>query len=133
MGKKDQVSSSKLIKDGAEMALKLDAQNDLAWNILGRWHRNIASMGTVTKALAAMIYEKLPSGSNEEAVNCLQKAIKINPNRLMHYVELGRAYAQMGNYDDAKRYLEKGLSMPCVDKDDPGMKETAREVLASIR
>jgi hypothetical protein len=30
-------------------------------------------------------------------------------------------------------YLQKGLSMPCVDKDDPAMKATGREVLASIR
>jgi hypothetical protein len=29
-------------------------------------------------------------------VLCFQKAIEINPNRLMHYIELGQTYAQMG-------------------------------------
>jgi len=133
MPKREQVSSSKLIKEGAERAIKLNAQNDLAWHILGRWHRNVAAVGTVTRALAAMIYDKLPPASNEESVNCLQRAIKLNPNRLMHYIELGKTYAQMGQTDEARRYINKGLSMPCVDKDDPAMKETGREVLSSIR
>ena len=133
MSKKEQVSLSKAIKDGAEKAVKLDSQNDLAWNILGRWHRNISSMGGVTKALAAMIYERLPEGSNEQAVSCLKKAIKINPNRLMHYIELGRVYAQMGKTEEAKQYLQKGLSMPSTDKDDPAMKATGKELLASLR
>jgi tetratricopeptide (TPR) repeat protein len=86
----------------------------------------------VTRALAAMIYEKLPPASIEEAVSCLERAVKIHPDRLMHYIELGRAYAQEGRTDEAKRYLKKGLSMPCVDKDDPACKEAGKEALAAI-
>jgi tetratricopeptide (TPR) repeat protein len=90
-------------------------------------------MGTVTRTLASVIYDKLPAASNEESVTCLEKAIRINPNRLMHYIELGKTYAQMGRNSEAKRCLEKGLSMPCVDKDDPTLKEVARQTLASLR
>jgi tetratricopeptide (TPR) repeat protein len=133
MSKKEQVASSKLIKEGAEKAIKLDSKNDLAWNILGRWHRLVAGMGTITRTLAAVIYDKLPDASNEDSVDCLEKAIKLNPNRLMHYIELGKTYAQMGKNAEAKRFLEKGLSMPCVDKDDPTLKEVARQTLASLR
>jgi tetratricopeptide (TPR) repeat protein len=133
MGKKEQVASSKLIKDGAEKAIKLDSHNDLAWHILGRWHRNVASMGTVTRALAAMIYEKLPSASLEEAVSCLEKAVKLNPHRVMNCIELGRTYAQVGRTDEAIRYLQKGLALPSEDKDDAEIKELGRETLASIR
>ncbi|OAI57378.1 hypothetical protein AYO49_02105 [Verrucomicrobiaceae bacterium SCGC AG-212-N21] len=133
MGKRDQVSWSRLIKEGAERAIKLDERNDLAWHILGRWHHNVANVGTVTRALASMIYEKLPDASNEDAVRCLEHAIRVNPNRLMHYIELGRTYADMGNETEARRYLERGLSMPCVDKDDPGMKAAGREALQALR
>lgn len=133
MSKKEQVQSSKLIKEGAERAVHLNAKNDLAWNILGRWHRAVAGMGTVTRTLAAMIYDKLPPASNEESVSCLEKAIEINPSRLMHYVELGKTYAQMGREEEARKYLEKGLSMPSKEKDDPAMKIAARETLAELQ
>lgn len=133
LSKKDQVACSKMIKAGAEKAVKLDSSNDLAWHILGRWHRNVASVGGVKKMLASMIYDSLPEASNDEAVSCLEKAVKLNPGRLMHYVELGRVYAQVGRTSEACKYLEKGLAMPSVEKDDADAKAAAKELLASLK
>ena len=68
------------------------------------------------------LYGKLPQTTTEEALKCFEKAIEINPNRLMHYVELGRAYAQIGRTAEARRFIEKGLAIPNVEKDDPETK-----------
>jgi tetratricopeptide (TPR) repeat protein len=133
MPTKEQVASSKVIKSAAERAIKLNPQNDLAWHVLGRWHRNAAVVSGLKRALASVVYESLPPSSNEEAVSCLERAVKLNPNRLMHQIELGKAYAQAGRPDEARRYLNKGLSMPSREKDDPTLKETGRTVLASLK
>jgi len=133
LGKRDQIEASKKIKEAAERALKLDPNNDLAWHVLGRWHQVIADVGTVTRTLGSLIYGSLPTSTNENAVNCFEKAIALNPNRLMHYIELGRTYAQMGRDEDAKRMIKKGLAMPCKDKDDPDIKKKGRETLAALR
>jgi hypothetical protein len=53
-------------------------------------------------------------------------AIEINPNRLMHYIELGQTYAQMGKIADTRRLIAKGLAMPDVEKDDPEIKGAPR-------
>ena len=63
-----------------------------------------------------------PSTTNEAAAKCLQKAIALRPTRLMHYIELGRVYAQMGRKEEARRLINKGLAMLNVEKDDPEMK-----------
>jgi hypothetical protein len=34
----------------------------------------------------------------------MRRALELNPNRLMHYIELGRVYAQMGR-SDARLYI----------------------------
>ncbi len=130
--KKDQVEISKRIKDEAERAIRLDPNNDLAWHVLGKWHEVLANMGTITRALGCLIYGSLPSTTNENAASCFQKAIAINPNRLMHYVELGRTYAYMGRNTEARHLINKGLAMPCVEKDDPEVKRRGRETLASL-
>ena len=44
----------------------------------------------------------------------------------MHYIELGRIYAQMGRKEEARKYIHKGLAMPEQEKDDPEMKEIGR-------
>ena len=85
------------------------------------------------RALARVVYGKLPSAKYEDAVRCFEKAIELNPNRLMHYIELGRTYAQMGRTEDARKFITKGLAMPDTEKDDPETKKRGRQILAKLR
>jgi tetratricopeptide (TPR) repeat protein len=133
LDKREQIKSSGEIKSAAERAIKLDPRNDLAWHVLGRWHRVVAEVGGVKRAMGQLIYGSLPTTTNEEAVKCFNQAITINPNRLRHYIELGRTYAQMGRTADARKCIEKGLTMPDSEKDDPEIKRQGREALASLR
>jgi tetratricopeptide (TPR) repeat protein len=136
---KEQFEESSLIKNAADKAIKLDPQNDLAWHVLGRWNRVLADTSLPKRMLASLFFGsiskggKLPKGTNEEAVKCFEQAIKINPKRPMHYIELGRTYAQMKRTADAQSFIEKGLAMPDTEKDDPETKRQGREVLATLR
>ena len=133
LDKGDQLKSSREIKSAAERAIKLDPRNDLAWHVLGRWHRVVADVGGMKRALGQLVYGKLPTTTNEEAVKCFEQAISINPGRLRHYIELGRTYAQMGRAAEARKFIEKGLAMPNSEKDDPETKRQGREALAGLR
>jgi tetratricopeptide (TPR) repeat protein len=129
---KEQTENARRIKDAAEKAISLDPQNDIAWHVLGRWHMVLASVTGLKRTLAQLFFGQLPAASNDEAVVCFQRAIEINPSRLMHYVELGQTYAQMGRPADARRLITKGLAMPDVEKDDPEIKRLGRETLAKL-
>jgi len=133
MDTKSQFQASPFIKAYAEKAIKLDPDNDLAWHVLGRWHRTLSDVNLLKRTVASFMYGQLPRTTTEKAVSCFEKAIEINPHRLMHYVELGRAYAQMGRTDEARRFIEKGLSMPSVEKDDPETKRRGQETLAKLQ
>ncbi len=132
-GSKEQVDASPLIKAGADRAIKLDPRNDVAWHVLGRWHQTLANVGGLKRALGGLLYGKLPTTTNEAAVDCFDKAIAINPNRLRNYIELGRTYAQMGKTAEARLFIEKGLAMPNMEHDDPELKQRGREALAKLR
>jgi tetratricopeptide (TPR) repeat protein len=129
---KEQVAASPKIKESADRAIELDPHNDTAWHILGRWNRVLADTNTLKRALANVLYGGLPKGSNEEAERDMKKALELNPNRLMHYIELGRIYAQMGKKDDAREFITKGLAMPDTEKDDPETKQRGRETLQKL-
>ncbi|HEY2712946.1 MAG TPA: hypothetical protein VGI60_10555 [Chthoniobacterales bacterium] len=132
MGSKDQVAASPRIKAAVDRTLALDPSNDTAWHILGRWNRVLADISVLKRVVAKALYGDLPVTTNEEAEECLQKAIAINPNRLIHYIELGRIYAQMGRKEEARKSILKGLSMPNEEKDDPEMKEIGRDTLKKM-
>jgi tetratricopeptide (TPR) repeat protein len=129
---KEQVSASPRIKESVDKALAIDPRNDNAWHILGRWNRVLAEISSAKRFLAGMIYGQLPKGSIDEAEQDMKKAIAINPHRLMHYIELGRIYAQMGRKDEARESINKGLGMPDAEKDDPETKARGREALAKL-
>jgi tetratricopeptide (TPR) repeat protein len=131
-GTKEQLDASPRIKAAADRAIKLDPRNDLAWHVLGRWHKVLADVGGVQRVLGSFIYGKIPTSTNEAAAKCFEKAIEINPNRLKHYIALGQTYAQMGRVADARRFIEKGLAMPDLEKDDPEMKFNGREALEKL-
>ena len=132
LGSREQVDASPRIKKSVDAALRLDPRNDTAWHILGRWHRVLADVSSLKRILAGAIYGSLPQGSNEAAAKALEKAIAFNPNRLMHYLELGRVYAQMGRKDEARKFINKGLGMPNLEKDDPETKARGREALEKL-
>lgn len=129
---KQKIATLRLIKIAVDNVIALAPTNDLAWHILGRWYLGLADVGPVKRVFAQVAYGKLPSAKYEDAVACFEKAIALNPNRLMHYIELGRTYAQMGRDADARRFITKGLAMPDTEKDDPETKNLGRQILKKL-
>jgi Flp pilus assembly protein TadD len=132
-GARDQAAASQKIKDAVDRALRLNPSNDTALNVLGRWHRILADVSPIKRALAPLVAGKLPTGSNEEAVRSLQKAVSLNPKRPMHHIELGRVYAQMDRKEEARQELQRGIALPNMDKDDAENKQHGREALAELK
>lgn len=129
---RQKLEASRIVKASAEKAVALEPGNDLAWHMLGRWHQELANIGGTKLALAQFIYGNLPAASNEESARCLEKALALNPERLMHQIELGRTYAQMNRNDEARKLITKGLAMPDREKDDPDTKERGRYTLRKL-
>jgi tetratricopeptide (TPR) repeat protein len=132
LGSKEQVDAAPRIKQSVDRALQLNQKNDTAWHILARWNRVLADINPVKRMLAGALYGSLPVTTYEAGEKAIQTAISINPNRLMHYIELGRIYSAMGRKDDAKKFLLKGTSMPNREKDDPELKQIAQDLLKKL-
>ena len=130
---KEKVETARIIKSEADMAIKLDPRSDLAWHVLGRWNVGYAEITGVKRKLGELTYGKLPVTTFDDAAKCFEKAIELKPDRLIHYIELGRVYSQMGRTADARRVITQGLAMKETERDDPEMKQSGRETLAKLR
>jgi tetratricopeptide (TPR) repeat protein len=127
------VEMSSLIRQEAETAARLDPKNDYAWHVLGRWNYELANFNPFLKALAQAIYGKLPDASNEKAVEYFSKAIALQPRRVAHHLELGRAYLALGEKQKARAQFNKGLPLPSTEKDDDDNKQRARATLEQLQ
>ncbi len=133
LGKKEQIEMSREVKAEIEKALELDPNNDLAYHALGRWHRRMAEIGGVKRALGGLFYGDIPRGSFEESEKCFKRAIEIRPDYTNHYLELGRTYLAMGKRDLAIQAFEKCLECPITTSKCELYKKEASEELARLK
>jgi tetratricopeptide (TPR) repeat protein len=126
------VEYSRLIKEHADLALKLDPRDSYAWHVLGVWNYELAQMGGVTRAIVKLVYGGIPPASNEEAIRLFRKAVELAPERVSHHAELGRALLVQGDKAAARAEFEKALALPVKEKDDPESKRRAKSALEGL-
>lgn len=129
---KTKIAYSKLVKEHAEQSIALDGSDDYAYHVLGAWHYEMANLNPVLRTVAKLIYGAFPPASKEDAVKNFQKAISLAPQRVAHHIELGRTYAALGQKEQARAELGKGLALPSREKDDAESKQHGRAALAGL-
>ena len=127
------IEMSRLIREEAEAALRLDPKSDYAWHVLGRWNYELTNFNAALRFLAETIYGKFPDASNERARECFQKAVAIRPDRVIPHVELGRTYAALGMKQEALVELNQGLLLPSREKEDDESKDRARKAISALQ
>jgi len=133
LGKKEQIDNSKAVRAEIDKALELDPANHLAWHALGRWHRRMAEIGGVKRALGSLIYGSIPKGSFEESEKALRKAIELHPEYANHYLELGRTLAALKRADEAAQAFEKCIDLPKTTSKDDVVKAEAKTELDALK
>lgn len=133
-GGNELIQLSRDVKEHAEKVIEIDPDNDIAYYILGRWHRKVANLGFLKKAVVKIIYGGLPSASNEDAVENIKKAIELNPDFIQYHLELGRTYAEeLDMYAEARAAYQQALDLPATEEEDPDYKKEAAELLEKIK
>jgi tetratricopeptide (TPR) repeat protein len=126
------VRYSRLVREEAERALALNPDYAWAHHVLGRWHCEVAELGTTSRLVVRLFYGGLPAASPEEGLRQLRRATELEPGELTHWLELGFACAAAGRTDEARRHWEHGLAMPSRHKPDEPAKRRARAALARL-
>ncbi|MBA4137420.1 MAG: hypothetical protein C0518_08915 [Opitutus sp.] len=129
---RSKVRYSRLVREEAERALQLDPNYAWAHHVLGRWHREVAELGSTARFFVRMFYGGLPDASVTEAVTHLERAVALEADNLNHVLELGFASAAAGQPDRARTVWTRGLAMPVRGKHDEAAKQRARDALARL-
>ncbi len=133
-GPKTRLALSREIKDEVDRAIALDPGIGRAYHVRGAWNRKIASLNFIERAAANTVLGGVPKGASmDNAVRDFQKAIALEPDYVNHHLELGRTFADLKRWDDARRELEKAVSLPPTSSGrDKQYQAEARELLARL-
>ena len=131
-GGRTKVELSKEVKTEAEKAIALDAQEDLAYHVLGVWNREMVELNWLLRKVAEVLYGAFPPATMDNAEKNLRRAVELAPHTLAHQVELGRTLAAAGKWTEAKTTLDRARAMPKTWVTDDYYKKLAEEKLKEV-
>lgn len=132
-GARERISLSTEIREHAERAVELDPEYSRAWNVLGVWHHRAANLSRLERFAANALFGGAPEGaSNEKAHRAFERAIELDPHFVLYYHDKAEFLITIGEEEQARETIEKGLELDIGTSDDRQWKENMREMLEDL-
>jgi tetratricopeptide (TPR) repeat protein len=104
----NRIRYSRLVKRHADRAIALDSTLAPAFHLRGRWHREVADINVIKRALAKAIYGGLPGASFDRSIHNFRRAIALESKPYNH-LELAKTYLKVGRDSSARAQLRQAL------------------------
>ena len=137
LGKKERVKFAKEVRDDGLTSLRLDSTNAGALHVLGRWNAEIMRLSGFSRFFAENFLggEIFHAASWDSAVFYMNKAVKLDPARLVHHLDLGEIYLDRKHSGDkalAKEQLTLVVNGAATEYNDQFYKKEAEQALAVL-
>jgi hypothetical protein len=130
----DRIRYAKRIRLEALEALKYDSLHPGALHVLGSWNAEIMRVNGLERAFARHFLGAGVFGqaSWNEAQRLMEEAVRVDPDRLVHHLDLGAIYADRGNKLKAREQFDLIIRAPLREFNDPLYKKKAADRLKKL-
>jgi tetratricopeptide (TPR) repeat protein len=127
LGSRDRVKYAGDVRTHAQEALKRDPRHAGALHVLGVWHAEVMRLSGVTRFMAKNFLggKVFDSANWDEAQRYLEQAVAVEPDRLVHRVDLAEIYLDRKNTAKAREQIEFVLRAPATEVNDARYKRQA--------
>lgn len=116
-----------------DKALSLDSAHAKSNHLLGAWHLEVLSQGSVRKATGKLLYGGLPEANINTAINAMEVCKEAEPYYCPNFLDLAKAYNYNRNYEKAIQTLERLAKLPTRRQDDTALKAEGKELLQKLQ
>jgi Flp pilus assembly protein TadD len=135
VGARKKVALAVEIQNAVETVLEMNPRHAGGHHVLGRLHRGVMRLSWFTRFVAAKLLgaKTLENASWEKAEYHLRTAEELQPETLVHHLELGLLFRDTGREARAEEEMKHVLDGPALLPVDGTFQDRAREVLAKLR
>ncbi|HEX6066483.1 MAG TPA: tetratricopeptide repeat protein [Longimicrobiales bacterium] len=133
-GVREQARLATEIRNEALAALAINREHAGAHHVLGLWHKTVMKLSGVQRLIARTFLgaKGMSEASWDQAVSHLERAVRSEPQVMVHRLNLGRLYVERKRWDDARQQLQWVLQAPSVDYNDENYRREAEKSLKLI-
>lgn len=135
LGARDRVKFAGEVRKEALEALRLDSANAGALHVMGMWHANVMRLSGVSRFIAKNILggKVFDEANWNDAAAFLEKAAAIEPDRIVHRLNLAEVYRDKGDKAKAREQFEAALRLKQVEYNDKHYQAQADRGLKALR
>ena len=135
LGARERVRYAGEVRKEAMEALALDSTNAGALHVMGRWHANIMRLSGVSRFFAKnLLGGRVFNEANwKDATSLLERASVLEPDRIVHRLELASVYADTKQPDKAREQYQQALQLAPKDFNDGHYKAIAEREMQALR
>lgn len=122
------------IHDEAVAALQAEPQHPGAMHALGLWHADLMRLNGMSRRFAMWFLgaDLFESANWDDAQQLLEDAVRVEPGRIVHRLELAGIYGDRGDKSRAREIYISIASAPLVDPNDDLYKRRAADRLGRL-
>jgi tetratricopeptide (TPR) repeat protein len=135
MGSRDRVKFAGEVRKEALEALTIDSTNAGALHVMGRWHANIMRLSGFSRFMAKNLLggKTFDEANWKDAARMMERASQLEPDRIVHRLELASIYADTGEKAKAREQYEMIGRLKQLDYNDKHYQEQAKKALAELK
>lgn len=134
VGKRARVRYATEVREHALEALKRNPEHPGALHVMGMWNAEVRRLSGITRFFARNFLggKVFGAASWDKAVRYMEKAVEVDPGRLVHHLDLAGIYADIGNKAKAREQYQLVIDGTATDYNDRFYKPQARRRLAAL-
>ena len=135
VGVRDRVKFATEIRGLALEALRLNPNHPGALHVMGVWNAEVMRLNGVQRFFAKNVLGGRVFGeaSWDRAVSYMEKSIAVDPDRIVHHLDLGKIYADLGDKAKARAEFELAVRGRRIDFNDPSYQREAQAALEKLK
>jgi tetratricopeptide (TPR) repeat protein len=135
MGTRDRIKFAKEVRSEALAALQHDPKHPGALHVMGMWNAEVMRLSGLSRMIAKTFLggQIFGEASWKEAVRYMEESAAAEPGRLVHHLDLGQIYADVGEPAKAREQLELVVRGTPTEFNDRHYKTEAEQKLRELR
>jgi tetratricopeptide (TPR) repeat protein len=135
LGKSDRVKFAGEVRKEALESIRIDSINPGALHVMGMWNANIMRLSGIARFMAKNFLGGKTFGEANwaDAAKYLERASALEPDRIVHALDLAAVYADMGQKDKARTEYQRALGLKAVEYNDANYQKQAQKELAELK
>jgi tetratricopeptide (TPR) repeat protein len=134
LGKRDQVKYAGDVRTQALEALKFNPKHPGALHVMGMWNYNVMKLNGMSRFMAKNFLggKVFDSANWGDAQRYMEESVAVEPNRLVHHLDLARVLLARGEKEKAREHYEHAVKGTRAEYNDRHYQAAASDELKQL-